>query len=157
MPHDTVDVTTAVEVVQVAVPEVVVEEVLAPSSLIDTQIEIVVEPQPQIEVLEVERPEIITETVEAVTVLTEGIQGPPGPPGPPGVSEEDVVYTKRLDVVSDLLMYRGEAAVGSVETNPVWRIRRITIAVDGDITEEWASGTADFIHPWTDRLALSYS
>jgi hypothetical protein len=80
-----------------------------------------------------------------------------GPAGPAGVSEEDQVYSKRLDVVSDLLMYKGEAAVGSTESAPVWRIRRITFAPEGDVTEQWAGGSAAFDKVWNDRASEVYA
>lgn len=70
---------------------------------------------------------------------------------------ESMIYTKRLDVISDTLMYKGEAAVGAVENASVWRIRRITFGLDGDVTEEWANGNTNFTNKWSDRLILTYS
>ncbi len=80
-----------------------------------------------------------------------------GPQGPAGISEDQMIYAKRLDVISDQLMYRGEAAVGALESTSSWRIRRIDLGVDGDVSEKWAGGNASFIHIWNDRLTLSYS
>jgi len=71
--------------------------------------------------------------------------------------EEEVVYSKRVDFISDLLLYRGEGSPGILTSAPTWRVRRITIAVDGDVTEEWADGNADFDKIWDDHLSLSYS
>jgi len=71
--------------------------------------------------------------------------------------EEAEMYAKRVDFISDTLLYRGEAAPGSVESAAVWRIRRIAFAADDDVTEEWANGSADFNQVWDDRLGLSYS
>lgn len=85
-----------------------------------------------------------------------GIQGVPGPPGQ-SINEDDLVYSKRLDVVSDYIMYRGEAVVGTPETSALWRIRKINIAIDGDISEIWASGTASFDKTWADRALYTYS
>ena len=80
-----------------------------------------------------------------------------GTQGPPGVSSvEEAVYAKRVDMVGDLLIYRGEAVVGAAESAPLWRIRRITLTSD-DMTEEWAGGNAAFDKPWTDRVTLGYS
>lgn len=76
--------------------------------------------------------------------------------GPPGISEEDVVYSKRVDFISDLELYKGEAAVGSLETAAVWRIRQIVLGNDGDVSEKWASGTANFDKVWADRATLTY-
>ena len=80
-----------------------------------------------------------------------------GPQGAPGVSEEDVMYSKRVDFITDLELYRGEAAVGSSESSAVWRIRKVTLAIDGDVAEKWASGTALFDKVWADRASLTYT
>lgn len=72
------------------------------------------------------------------------------------LSAGEEMYAKRVDFEGDTI-YRGEAAVGALESALVWRIRRIELAVDGDVTEMWANGTADFTHAWADRLALEYS
>ncbi len=85
------------------------------------------------------------------------VQGQIGPPGKDGIAEEDMVYSKRIDFVSDNEIYRGEAQVGSVESSNVWRIRRITIASDNDVTEMWAGGTAEFNKAWSNRVNYSYS
>lgn len=80
-----------------------------------------------------------------------------GPPGPPGTSEEEMAYAKRTDFATESLIYRGEAAVGSATSASVWRIRRLTLAADDDVTEEWAGGTAEFDKIWDDRASLTYS
>lgn len=77
--------------------------------------------------------------------------------GSSGTSEEEAVYAKRIDFISDSVLYRGEAAVGSSESSAVWRIRKITIANDNDISETWADGTANFSKVWADRLTYTYN
>lgn len=67
------------------------------------------------------------------------------------------MFAKRVDFIGETVIYRGEAAVGSATSASVWRIRRITIANDGDIVEEWADGNAAFNKTWDDRYTLSYS
>lgn len=84
------------------------------------------------------------------------VMGLMGPRGFPGVSEDEKVYSKRTDFITDELLYRGEAAPGSIESDPVWRIRKIAISLDGDVSEEWADGNANFDNVWADRLALTY-
>ena len=75
-----------------------------------------------------------------------------------GLAEGDeIVYSKRIDFITDNELYKGEAAVGSAESSSVWRIRKITIAGDSDITEVWASGTSTFDKIWADRATLIYS
>ncbi len=73
------------------------------------------------------------------------------------VSEEDQVYAKKVDFVSDTVLYRGEAAVGSTSSSAVWRIRKIVLGADGDVDETWASGNANFDKIWDNRVSLSYS
>lgn len=105
---------------------------------------------------------IVTIGTEA-TVLVEStsnnllVTGLLGPQGVAGVSEDDMLYSKRVDFVSDYVLYKGEAAIGSLDILPVWRIRRITIGLDGDVTEVWASGNANFDKVWSDRTSLTYS
>jgi hypothetical protein len=94
-------------------------------------------------------------TIVTKVVTTVGVQGPMGPTGPPG--EEEMTYSKRVDWVSDSVLYKGEAAVGSGESAAVWRIRKIVLGADDDVTETWAEGVATFTHAWTDRLTKVYS
>lgn len=72
-------------------------------------------------------------------------------------NEEETMYSKRVDFVTDDLLYRAEAVVGATEASAVWRIRRIVFGVDGDVTETWASSTADFDKQWTLRATYTYS
>lgn len=74
-----------------------------------------------------------------------------------GLPEEDMTYSKRIDFVGDDVIYKGEAATGTLESAAVWRIRKITIGVDEDVTELWADGNSAFDNVWDDRLTLSYS
>lgn len=83
-----------------------------------------------------------------------GAQGADGAPG----GEDEVAQEKRTDFIDDETLYRGEAVPGSVDAASVWRIRKITIsAVDGDVREMWADGTADYIKIWNDRLTYTYT
>mgnify|MGYP003461886069 CR=1 FL=1 len=78
--------------------------------------------------------------------------------GPRGLTAEDMdVYSKRIDFISDTELYKGEAPAGSSENSPVWRIRKIVLAIDNDVTETWASGSAGFDKVWANRLALTYT
>lgn len=74
-----------------------------------------------------------------------------------GASEEEMPYSKRIDFISDDVLYKGEAEVGALENDPVWRIRKVTIGLDGDVTEIWANGSSSFSHEWVDRLGYAYS
>jgi len=73
------------------------------------------------------------------------------------VEDKEMPYAKRTDIVSDLLIYKADAAVGANESAAVWRIKRLTIGSDGDVTEEWANGSASFNAVWNDRASLIYS
>jgi hypothetical protein len=68
-----------------------------------------------------------------------------------------MTYSKRVDFISDSLLYKGEAAVGQPSNAAAWRIRKIEFALDGDVSETWANGTADFAHVWDDRASYEYN
>lgn len=70
---------------------------------------------------------------------------------------EEEMYSKRVDFINDNLLYKGEAVVGSLETAQVWRIHRLIIGDDGDVSETFADGDALFDNAWTDRLTKVYS
>ena len=65
--------------------------------------------------------------------------------------------TKRIDFVGDSVIYIGESQPGTLESAAMWKIVKITIGTDGDITEIFAEGTNSFQHKWSDRLTLNYS
>lgn len=77
--------------------------------------------------------------------------------GSSGTSPEEELYSKRIDFISDLILYKGEAVVGASESNAVWRIRKIIIGNDGDITEIWADGDSSFNNIWDNRATYNYS
>ena len=64
--------------------------------------------------------------------------------------------SRRIDFVSETVMYRGEAAPGADEAALVWRIKRVEFDSDGDVTEKWAEGSAEYVHAWADRASLNY-
>lgn len=96
---------------------------------------------------------VLVENTSASIILA----GALGPQGVAGISEDDVMYSKRIDFTTDSTLYRGEAVVGSSENSNTWRIRYIVIGNDGDVSETWASGNANFDKVWADRALLSYS
>ena len=115
---------------------------------------IIREAEKTIEVVEVELNKSIVSQETTTLIISEGTQGPPGVSG---IAEEDMPYSKRIDFITDNLLYRGEANVGSLTAEPVWRIRKIEIGPDGDISETWANGDASFSNVWDSRLLASYS
>lgn len=146
-----------IELLDVVTTDTVTSDLVLVESLDGTETEILTDSIAAIETLESTLVDVLTD--QTVTVeLIEAAGGMPGPAGPPGTSEDDAVYAKRVDFITDNLLYRGEAAVGTTDTAPLWRIRRTTFgAVDGDVTEEWAGGTALFDKAWSDRLSLTYT
>lgn len=73
------------------------------------------------------------------------------------VGDDDMTYSKRVDFVGDTEIYRGEAQVGSLENVAAWRIRKIVLAPDGDVTETWADGVSTFTKQWNLRTTYTYS
>lgn len=65
-------------------------------------------------------------------------------------------YSERVDFASETVIYRGEAMPGTAESAPLWRIRRLEISADGDVTTKWAGGSAEFYRAWSDRATLEY-
>lgn len=74
-----------------------------------------------------------------------------------GSGVDAVKYARRIDVVSETVMYKADALPGTADSAAAWRIARITTNAEGDVTEHWAGGTANFDQVWDDRLSLSYS
>lgn len=70
--------------------------------------------------------------------------------------ESDVQYASRYDQVSDVLAYKGEAIIGALESEPLWRVQKLVFGADGDVTITWVNGNADFRYVWEDRATLTY-
>lgn len=71
-------------------------------------------------------------------------------------TEEVAVFSKRIDFITDNELYKGEAPPGSLASTSTWRISKVIISVDGDVSETWAEGSANFNKSWLDRLTYSY-
>lgn len=93
---------------------------------------------------------LLVEVESSVVILA----GQPGPAGAP--SEDTIMYSKRVDFVSENMMYKGEATPGASESDSVWRICRVEILGDNDVITKWAYGSASFSYSWTDRGTYSY-
>ena len=72
-------------------------------------------------------------------------------------TDEEMPYAKRVDFITDNELYKGEAAVGTTDGQPFWRLHKIVIGNDNDVTETWAGGNADFDKVWADRLTYNYT
>jgi hypothetical protein len=100
----------------------------------------------------------VNNNVVSDVTKTDTVHTSAGIAGPKGDSAEDLdMYSKRVDFVSEFLIYKGEASPGSSEGSAVWRLRRIDLANDGDVTETWADGNTLFDNIWSDRLIKVYS
>lgn len=71
-------------------------------------------------------------------------------------TDEEMPFAKRVDFITDNELYKGEAVVGSADTASTWRIRKVTIGTDSDITETWAGGSSEYNKRWSDRLTYTY-
>lgn len=91
----------------------------------------------------------VVEEVVSTEVISETI--------PVLYGDEEVPYSKRVDFITDDLLYRGEAAPGTLTSQAAWRIRKITIGTDGDVTEQWADGNSQFNKVWDNRLSFTYA
>jgi hypothetical protein len=131
---------------------VVIEEGPTVSVINEITYSVVVEELPNNVVIEEIHNTVVVE--EPRTII---VEIPQGPQGLPGISEADMTYARRVDFINDNLLYKGEATVGTLDSEPLWRIHRLVIASDDDVTETWADGTDGFVHAWTDRLVKAYS
>lgn len=64
-------------------------------------------------------------------------------------------YDVRFDSVSSTLSYTGKAAPGSLPSDPVWQVKRVTVT-GNDIASSFADGNASFDNVWDDRASLTY-
>lgn len=59
---------------------------------------------------------------------------------------------------SQVAKYIGYGPPGSLTSQAVWRILRMTYDVnDNPTVVEWANGNINFVNIWDDRAGLSYS
>ena len=66
------------------------------------------------------------------------------------------MHSKRIDLVSQYLTYRGEAEANTSEAAPAWRIRRIFRDCKGQETTEFAQNSISFSQSWNNRYLLQY-
>ncbi len=76
----------------------------------------------------------------------------------PEDGELEVPYSQQVDFEGNDIIYKGWAATGSVTSDAVWRIQRITfVGTDDDVVMVWANGDGNFDNIWDDHLTLPYS
>ncbi|MBX9899389.1 MAG: hypothetical protein K2Y28_01280 [Burkholderiaceae bacterium] len=73
------------------------------------------------------------------------------------VSDEELMnaLANRVDFVGNVI-YRGEANAGTLNDSASWRIRKITVDGDSDVTTEFADGSAEYKFVWNDRVTYNY-
>jgi len=81
-----------------------------------------------------------------------------------GGSENVVEYTIQIDEIGNGTSYIGYALPNSLDTDPVWKIKRVVeTTVDAEMgnvhtTVKWSNGSAtDMNVAWTNRLTTPYS
>ena len=74
-------------------------------------------------------------------------------------SANEVALTTRTDTDggSPETIYKGTANPGTATSAAAWRMERITIATDGDVSILYADGNDNFDNIWDNRASLSYS
>lgn len=63
------------------------------------------------------------------------------------------------ETVQGTVLYLGDADANALDSDPVWRLQRITFITSGqdDAVLEWADGNIAYDNIWDDRLTASYS
>jgi hypothetical protein len=68
-----------------------------------------------------------------------------------------LLETIRIDVASSTVTYVGTAAVGSSESAPVWRIKKLISTPSGNLTILYVDGNTEVDSVWSDRATYNYS
>lgn len=91
--------------------------------------------------------------LQGARLLIEVHSGPP-----PARRQPRGGYERRIEVVSEFVIYRGEAAPGSLDDDPVWRVRRIDITYGSPATSvsSWAGNSPEFTRRWSARETYTY-
>ncbi len=153
---DSVVINTNEDSVVVIDPDIdvaitITEENIAVNDVINTAV--IVDPEDNIAVTDTETLVAVSDSSDTLNIAFDEVVTV----RPKYYLEEEPMYSSRVDWIDDYTLYKGEAEPGTLESGAVWRIRKITIGLDDDVTTLWASGTDAFTQIWDDRLSLSYS
>ena len=70
------------------------------------------------------------------------------------IAEKTTKIKKKYDLSSDTVIYIGVAALGSLESDPVWVIKKTTFDINGNPTQlQWSADNVK----WDDRTIISYT
>jgi hypothetical protein len=83
-----------------------------------------------------------------IDVVEVQVAGPQGPPGPPGLGASLPIVRS---ATAGGFSYIGQAEVGSAESDPVWKITRISIIEPVGVTTVAVNAS------WTNRLSEVYN
>ncbi|PHS23490.1 MAG: hypothetical protein COA83_09635 [Methylophaga sp.] len=89
---------------------------------------------------------------QSIEVLTVGAQGPAGPAGSGGGAALQTIF-EQLGVDNG---FRGDSALGTLTSQPLWQVVKIIIQEDGTPMELYADGDDAFVHIWDDRAGFNY-
>lgn len=95
--------------------------------------------------------EVVQQDAYIITAGAMGLQGPAG------AGEEEVLASQVDFQDSGNTIYRGEAQPGTATSAASWRIRKLTINAEGDVSTLWADGDSNMDNVWDNRYSLSYS
>lgn len=79
----------------------------------------------------------------------------------PGMVAEDAPPQDAFDIRYDYdgsnnLIYEGWAAPGSLTTDAVWAIRKMTYTGTNVVLKQWANGNTAQANVWNNRASLTY-
>jgi hypothetical protein len=70
-------------------------------------------------------------------------------------TETATQYATRVDQATSTVMYVGKAAIGSLTSGAVWRVKKVDTTSGIVIT--WADGNSNFDNIWDNRAILTYT
>lgn len=62
----------------------------------------------------------------------------------------------RYEQVSSTLAYAGQAEPGTVGSDALWQVKRLTFTAAGDVTVDYAEQSAAYDKIWDNRASYSY-
>lgn len=64
--------------------------------------------------------------------------------------------SRRTAQANDSTFYIGEAVAGSIDSDAVWRVKRVTFTFDDSSATTWAGGSSNFNNIWNNRTDYEY-
>lgn len=161
MTTSVVDVTTISNIIENNSPTTVVVDIINTNVVVENAASIVIDANEQrfdITSSQVNNTiDVITNIVNVVDIAQVSTEVIAGNIVYKSILEEEMTYSKRVDFINENLLYKGEAAEGTLTSLAAWRIRKVTIGNDGDVEEIWASGNSNFDKVWDNRVSYTYS